>query len=62
MKGFAFHNKGTGVVDNTKCPFCKNLGKNEFSTKIEICNFLASTVPLISCKKSEKTNESILTL
>ena len=41
-------------------PFCSNLGKNKFSTKIEFRHFLASIVPKTSCKTSEKTDEPLL--
>ena len=35
-------------------PLCPNLNKNEFSTKIRLCHFLASLVPLLHVKNQKK--------
>ena len=42
-------------------PFCSNFGKNEFSWKKGLCQFLNISIIIVSlCQKSEKTNKSFL--
>ena len=42
-------------------PFCSNFGKNEFSWKKGLCQFLNISIIIVPlCQKSEKTNEPFL--